>query len=630
MISRLNLTWRGILMVAFPLACQLVFLVVLGSLLSRLYADMIAENGSRSLISDTGRLLDDCMEFYSMPQNRSGSDPLALRLQNETLLEVLQFRNRFNSIVDRLPASPDEQKVVGQLKQYWQGLILLTQWGNQERRLGWQHWEDGAGRAYNKKSIIIGTHMMDGMQELMVIENRRRLSGPAHSKNLYASVVASIVAAVVASLALAIFLAYLYAVCIKKPLLRIAENSRLLSYHQQLLPELTGIDELSSLDRLLHTVSRQMEEVLQRELSLIGNAGDLICSLTEDGVFKVVNPAAQKLLGWNPEDMVGKALHDLVPVEDGLICDEHIRRSSSSTETHEFDLRLIRADGTIVDTRWICFWSDTENSLFCVAHDITEQKRIDSLKQDFVDMISHDLRSPLTSMFGSMNLIASGAAGEVSREILDESNRAGKNIEVLINFVNDLLDFQKLESGRIQLELSENDLSQCIREAAQMVAGFAESTQVSMSLPEGNWNVSCDHQKIIQTLVNLLSNAIKFNPSGGTVSARVIDDSQDFVEIDVIDEGPGVPADYRERIFEAFEQVPKSSRSKGGTGLGLAICKLIVAAHGGSIGVSPATVSDDGEEKGSIFWVRLPKVPGAAENVPSKTQVSDACKERGT
>lgn len=622
MISRLNLTWRGIVLVAFPLACQLVFLVVLGSLLSGLYADMIVENNSRSLITDIGNLLDDCIEFFSLPQVRSGSDPMAVRSQEESLHELIGFHERFNRIIDRLPASPDEDKAVVKVQQYWQQFIELAKWGNQERRLGWKHWDEAASLVYSRKARAIAMPLSAGLQDLMAIENRHRLDGPAHSKRLYSSVVVSIIAAVITSLVLAIFLTYLYVVCIKKPLLRIAENSRLLSYHQPLLPELTGKDELSSLDRLLHSVSRQMEQVMQSELSLIGNAGDLICSLDTEGVFKVINPAAEKLLGRNSESLVGRALHDFVPGEDGMICDEHIRKASASVEIQEFDLRLTRADGTVIDTRWTCFWSDTENSLFCVAHDITEQKRIDSLKQDFIDMISHDLRSPLTSMLCSMELITSSPANDVSRDVLQEADRAGKSIQVLIDFVNDLLDFQKLESGRIQLQLNQNDLGQCISEAAQMVAGFAESRQVTLSLSEGHWNVQCDRQKMIQTLVNLVSNAIKFSPSGSVVFVKVQDDASDFVEIDVIDRGPGVPAEYRERIFEPFEQVPAKARTKEGTGLGLAICKLIIAAHGGSIGVSDGEPNNGGEAKGSTFWVRLPRAAEVLQSVPSVTGAS--------
>jgi len=607
MISRLNLTWRGMLLVAFPLACQLTFLVVLGSLLSSMHADLTAENNARRLISEIGNLLDSCTEFYAMPTAHPGSDPVSVRAQEDNMQEVLSFQRRYNRIIDELAPSAAEKTVVDQLQQQWRALISLTAWGNQQQRLGSLHWQGGAKSIFSRGEHAIGMRMITGLQNLSDLENQRRLSGPAHSKGFYGSVAVSIAAAIIASLALAIGLGFWYAIGIKQPVLRIAENSRLLSYHQALLPELEGIDELSSLDHLLHTVSQQMEQVLQREMSLIENAGDMICSLSENGHFKVVNPAAQKLLGYNAEEIIGKELHDLVPAEDGLLCDEHVRKACASTETQEFELRLTRPDGTVIDTSWTCFWSGIEKSLFCVAHDITERKRIDSLKQDFIDMISHDLRSPLTSMFGSMSLITSGAAGEVSREILEEAARAARNIEVLINFVNDLLDFQKLESGRIQLESHDADLNQTIEEAAQMLADFADSRHVTLSLPEGRWIVYCDRQKIVQTLVNLLSNAIKFSPAGSTVSIEAIDDNQEFFEINVIDSGPGVPIEYRERIFEAFEQVPTLSRRAGGTGLGLAICKLIVTAHGGSLGVSDGRQTDDGESKGSRFWLRLPR-----------------------
>jgi signal transduction histidine kinase len=316
-------------------------------------------------------------------------------------------------------------------------------------------------------------------------------------------------------------------------------------------------------------------------------------------------------------DLIDRPLHEFVTTQDSLLCDEHVRKASESGETEVFELKLQRQDGTTADTRWNCFWSVTERSLFCVVQDITEQKQIESLKQDFVDMISHDLRSPLTSMYGSMTLITSGATGPAAAEVILEAERAGRNIEILINFVNDLLDFQKLESGKVELDLQENDLRQAITEAAEMVRGLAEDRRVTLALPSESKIVHCDRQKIVQAVLNLISNAIKFSPAESTVSVTLCDHPE-LLEINVIDSGPGVPESYRTRIFEAFEQVDSEPRAKEGTGLGLAICKLIMVAHGGAIGVSPADNNDDGQSAGSRFWLHLPKeIKPAGAAVPA-------------
>ncbi|MGH9552299.1 MAG: sensor histidine kinase, partial [Terriglobales bacterium] len=254
---------------------------------------------------------------------------------------------------------------------------------------------------------------------------------------------------------------------------------------------------------------------------------------------------------------------------------------------------------------------------FCVVHDVTEQKNLERLKQDFVDMISHDLRSPLTSMLGAMTLVLEGARGAVSVPVQEEVEKAARNIEKLITFVNDLLDFQKLESGRIELQVREHELTDIFNDTLEMVRGFAESREVAIALPERPGSVRCDRDRIVQTLVNLVSNAIKFSPAGATV-ALAVDATPDFIELSVIDSGPGVPPEYAERIFEAFEQTPAAARAREGTGLGLAICKLIVLAHVGVIGVG---ARDDGSS-GSKFWLRLPTQPDLPFD--ARVQVEDA------
>ncbi|MGH9552573.1 MAG: sensor histidine kinase, partial [Terriglobales bacterium] len=222
------------------------------------------------------------------------------------------------------------------------------------------------------------------------------------------------------------------------------------------------------------------------------------------------------------------------------------------------------------------------------------------------NMISHDLRSPLTSMLGSMTMINYGAYGEVSSELSSEVESVTKNINRLITFVNDILDYQKLEAGKMELELADHDLTAIISDSVTLVIELARAKEVEIKVPQGNWRVRCDGQKIVQTVVNLLSNAIKFSPAQSAVSISV-DEIPGYIQLSVTDCGPGVPAEFREKIFEAFEQVPSSAKTKVGTGLGLAIAKMIMDAHGGAIGLQiEESSAKNNDGTGSTFWLRLP------------------------
>lgn len=405
----------------------------------------------------------------------------------------------------------------------------------------------------------------------------------------------------VVSTLVAILLGYLYATGIRRPLKRITANSVLLSQGKPLLPALKGADELAKLDRMFHAVADSVSNVAAKERAIIDNAAELICSLDRNGLFTGANLFSWSILSVAPEFLIGRSLLDFVVAEDIVDADDRLRQACASSETEVFDLRLRGNQGSVTDSRWSCFWSSSRNCLFCVAADVTEQKNIERLKEDFVNMISHDLRSPLMSMLGSMELIQR-SPDEIEPQAAQEVAIAANNIDKLVAFVNDLLDFQGLKEGKMPLHLELCDLHQVVAEAAEMLQSLSQSKSVSISTQPGRWITECDRQKLVQTTMNLLANAIKFSPPKTAVSVGVVETDDGF-EISVADQGPGVPAAMQQRIFEAFEQVASSPKSKEGTGLGLAICKLIVEAHGGTIGVR----GSDSSGNGSVFWFRLPK-----------------------
>lgn len=196
-------------------------------------------------------------------------------------------------------------------------------------------------------------------------------------------------------------------------------------------------------------------------------------------------------------------------------------------------------------------------------------------------------------------MISAGAKGDVSEEVRKSTDDASSAIELLTVLVNDLLDFQKLQEGKMQLATAEFELSELVMESIRLLAPSARRKNIDVKLEPGQWTVMADQSKLRQTFTNLLSNAIKFSPQNGTIWID-LEQEGGWTEVRVIDQGPGIPDGYEEKIFDAFEQVP-SKQQKEGSGLGLAICKLIATAHGGATGVYSG---EDGN--GSVFWIRIP------------------------
>lgn len=235
--------------------------------------------------------------------------------------------------------------------------------------------------------------------------------------------------------------------------------------------------------------------------------------------------------------------------------------------------------------------------------DVTELKRIDRMKSEFVSTVSHELRTPLTSIRGSLGLVWGGVSGELPERAKSLVGIAKNNCERLIRLINDILDSEKIESGKMTFELQPQELEPLLEQAIADNQGFAEQHGVTLALQKtsGRAQVCVDSDRLIQVVTNLLSNAIKYSPPQGTVQVLIRKNSS-RVRVEISDKGPGIPEEFRKRIFQKFSQADSSdTRQKGGTGLGLSISKIIVERMDGSIGFT------SGDGKGTTFFFEFPQ-----------------------
>ncbi|CAN5375626.1 hypothetical protein BH10PSE16_BH10PSE16_03260 [soil metagenome] len=242
---------------------------------------------------------------------------------------------------------------------------------------------------------------------------------------------------------------------------------------------------------------------------------------------------------------------------------------------------------------------------YSLGSDITELKRIDRMKTEFISTVSHELRTPLTSIRGSLGLVLGGVAGELPEAVKTLVGIANNNCERLIRLINDILDSEKIESGKMRLESKVVNIAQLVQQAVTANDGFADQHGVKLVLQavDASLRLCIDSDRLIQVLTNLLSNAIKFSPPEGVVALRVFRAAQG-VRVEVIDCGPGIPEDFQGRIFQKFSQADSSdSRQKGGTGLGLNISKALVEKMGGQIGFTSKAGA------GTTFFFEFPEWP---------------------
>lgn len=237
-----------------------------------------------------------------------------------------------------------------------------------------------------------------------------------------------------------------------------------------------------------------------------------------------------------------------------------------------------------------------------MAYDLSERKRLDRMQREFVSTVSHELRTPLTAIRGALGLVAADAVGALPQRAKDMTLIALNNCDRLARLINDILDIEKIESGKLVFEMRPVEISQLIRETVQATKAYAQKYEVSIvvarRLPQVE--VIGDKDRLIQVLTNLISNACKF--SAAKASVRVsLNLLEEYAQIVVEDKGRGIPVGFQSQIFEKFCQADASdTREKGGTGLGLNISRAIVEQHGGKIEF------ESHEGLGTRFWIKLP------------------------
>jgi len=336
-------------------------------------------------------------------------------------------------------------------------------------------------------------------------------------------------------------------------------------------------------------------------------AEDAIISIDPQQEITLFNQGAEKIFGYAAAEVIGQPLGLLLPSRFTQVHRQHVAdfkdfpvQARRMGERREIFGR--RKNGSEFPAEAsISKFNSVHGTVFTVfLQDITERKQIDRMKDEFVSVVSHELRTPLTSIHGSLGMLASGLLKPDSGQGKRLLQIAVDSTDRLVRLINDILDIERIESGRVKMEKAFCHVDDLISETVNVVQALADKAGVTLSVTSLPIQIWADPDLIVQALTNLLSNAIKFSFRGKTVGLTV-QRQQDHIVFTVKDHGRGIPADKLDSIFERFQQVDSSdSRNHEGTGLGLAICRSIVQQHDGSIWVESAL----GE--GSTFYFTIP------------------------
>jgi len=305
--------------------------------------------------------------------------------------------------------------------------------------------------------------------------------------------------------------------------------------------------------------------------------------------IETINTMGRQLLEYNePRELKGKKIGLVFPELELLTYTPEPLRT----------MALKKSGERIPIEIYVNEWQD--DLIFAHLQDVTERHRLERLRQDFLAMVSHDLRTPLSSLGLFLQMIVAGTFGEVSEKFRKNVNRAESSITLMVSLVNDLLDSEQIDSGDFQLDVQPTTTQRIVDKALDSCQGTANACNVTLIKEITNDALIADEDRVVRIICNLIGNAIKFSPCGATVSVTAGLNGTDVL-FKVRDQGPGVPDHLRAAIFERYKQLeqPKETKKRG-VGLGLSICKGLVEKHRGKIWVESTNGS------GSEFCFTIP------------------------
>jgi PAS domain S-box-containing protein len=365
-------------------------------------------------------------------------------------------------------------------------------------------------------------------------------------------------------------------------------------------------------------LGEQLDSLLDahREVQAAGRKLSLFSERAPIAVFEVdpnatildMNPAAENLFGYAAPELVGRSCITMLLGPDERERTEKwwrdfVGAGKPVTITGE---RCQRRDGLELACEWtltpLADEDNRVNSIILQGRDITQQRAAERVRSEFTSTLSHELRTPLTSILGSLQLLRSGAMGEMEKEQDELVEVAERNGQRLLDLINEVLDIEKIESGQVTLVPEPMPLDALLNESMRLNQGYADRFRANLALhgEAPGVIVRADRKRLMQVMTNLLSNAAKFSPPNSAVDVNVsVKDA--MVRVEVSDCGPGIPEAFRHRIFGRFAQADSAdSRIKGGTGLGLAISKRLIEMMLGRIGF------EDRPGGGTTFYFELP------------------------
>ncbi|MDX1989218.1 MAG: ATP-binding protein [Candidatus Obscuribacter sp.] len=579
---RFSLSAKTLSLIAVPLLMDLVLIGTLFFSLRRADELSVALNSSRTIVEKTDRIRSMVSDVALLTTRKSigmGYTKSMEKVRQQQMNEIESELGLMVRLAQNSPAVSHYKTAYAASREAIDRFRAVTDRDNSTDIFEAVH--------LVKELTPIYQNVMQSMDAANELESKTLQAAVESEAEMRSSIRNLITCGFTANVILAVLLALVFQRGIARRLATLMDNAARLPKGERFSAPLGGDDEIGQLDNVLRTAAFELNEARKKERFLIENMPIALARLSEEGTIEMVNPEMEELFYLAEQDFLDLKLSDLLQIKDEreIVPGKPIELPLKDKESGKSVELVVKEFG---------------NTKLAAMIDITERLAMQRLRRQFVAMVSHDLRTPLTSVQASLDMVSEGIFGELSEDGLKQIDRAERSVDRMLLLINDLLDLEKIDGASFNLSRSKIRIKDALDQALEATNMRAKESGVILKCKPQEAICFADKERIVQVLINLIDNAIKFSQPGQVVevSSEYLKDS---LEVRVKDQGRGIPEEMREQIFERFVQVSKEDKKKRhGSGLGLAICKAIITSHGGEIGV------DSKLGEGSTFWFRLP------------------------
>lgn len=595
-LSNLSFTTKGLILVAVPVAFELVFALFLTFYVvnetSRLRQIQESKVLIRLIQRSHGAISRAFLIFYYSPRSRE------IRAgEAEKIAQEIRKEGRWEQRVQLENVGPELAELVREVRAM-KGTVLALTDELKEAARGPQSEQ----KMYNLALTLIPaiTDAKDIYRRLLEKETRMR-EETSDRIGRKATIIAIVAVGLVLGIGVSTSILYLFTSSLIFRLGKTADRARAIALGKPIPPVEYGLDEIADLDRALANAAARLKEIRQRESAILDGVGDLILSLDSRLRIKTIGETCERHWGFSKEILLGRSVLTLLDPDYREEFRSAFERIAETELEGRLETSISRADGSPGVFLWSINWSASKRHYFCIARDISEARRIERLRQYFLSMAGHDLRSPLTAVSMDLQMIAAGIRGPLPAEFATEVEEMDRKLAKLIGFVNELLDLEKLEAHRMPLSLSAVSAGSVCESALENLSSSMEQSGSSIRLPEDDLLLLADEAKLEKGLEGLFSSCTRMARGESVLEVR-LDRLEDKGMISVRVPGLHVPHNEREAIFNKLRSAsPGTDPDRAASpGLGLAIARAVAIMHGGE-----ATMTD-----GSTLSLTFPLYEG--------------------